>query len=107
MDMHTVSPIKPARIRRSREQWRELFSQFSSSCQTREQFCQAQGIALSTFDYWQRKLKREASPSQDDAVFVQLTPDERVPGHLSDPNPWDVELQLGSAVILRLRRPAC
>ena len=107
MDMPTITPIKPVRIRRSRDQWRELLNEFAESRLTREQFCQERNLALSTFDYWQRKLKREASAEQDDAIFVELTRDKPVPVQHSDQHPWDVELELGNAVVLRLRRPVC
>ena len=107
MDMPTITPIKPVRVRRNRDQWRELLNEFANSSLTREQFCQERNLALSTFDYWQRKLKSEASPEQDGAVFVELTPDKTVPVHHSDPHPWDVELELGNTVVLRLRRPVC
>lgn len=107
MDMPTISPIKPVRVRRSRDQWRELLNEYAQSSLTRERFCQERNLALSTFDYWQRKLKREASPEQNDAVFVELTPDKTLPVHHSDPHSWDVELELGNAVVLRLRRPVC
>lgn len=106
MDMPIISPIKPARVRRSRDQWRELLNEYANSSLKREQFCQDRNLALSTFDYWQRKLKREVSPEQDDAVFIELTPDKTPPVR-SDPHPWDIELELGNAVILRLRRPVC
>ena len=107
MDMPTITPIKPVRVRRSQDQWRELLNEFADSSLTREQFCQDRNLALSTFDYWRRKLKREASAVQDEAIFVELTPDKTLPGHPSNPHPWDLELELGNAVVLRLRRPVC
>jgi len=98
---------KRARIRRSEDAWRELVVCFEQSGQTREQFCVDQGLALSTFSRWRQRLRSAvqaaATPSAD-AVFVELAPEDA----LATAAPtWDVELQLGSAVVLRLRRPAC
>jgi len=96
-----------ARIRRGEDTWRELVVRLEQSGQTREQFCSDQGLALSTFSRWRQRLRSAvqgpATPSAD-AVFVELAPEEA----LATAAPaWDVELQLGTDVVLRLRRPAC
>ena len=108
MDLHTLTPNKSAQVRRSAEQWRTLMQQFSTSGLTRDRFCKDQGIALSTFDYWRRKLKQQDVPGHqvDTPMFVELS-SAPASAPASDSPPWDVELQLGDAVILRLRRPAC
>ena len=98
---------KRARIRRDENAWRELVVRFEQSGQTREQFCLDQGLALSTFSRWRQRLRstvQEAATASADAVFVELAPEET----LATAAPtWDVELQLGADVVLRLRRPAC
>ncbi len=43
MDPSTV-PARRPRMRRSREQWRELLERFERSGQSREQFCREQGL---------------------------------------------------------------
>ena len=43
-------------IRRSAEQWREIQQRFEHSGQTQVAFCAAEGLALSTFTLWRRKL---------------------------------------------------
>ena len=109
MDLHNLSPIiKPVRTRRSSEEWRELMAQFSTSGQAREQFCKERDIAVSTFDYWRRKLKRQADASSETStpVFVELTSGTTSPDN-GDATAWDVELQLGASTVLRLRRPTC
>jgi hypothetical protein len=94
------------RIRRSAEEWRELFARFEQSGQGREQFCAAHDLALSTFGRWRQRLRqaRWVSPAGgDNALFVELaqaTPARAAP-------PWEVELQLGAGVILRLRQAPC
>ena len=90
--------------RRSPEQWRDLFVRFEQSGQTRERFCAEQGLALSSFDRWRRKL-RNATPRgravAEDDLFIEVTPDTVSPVTMA----WDVELQWGTGMFLRLRRP--
>ena len=44
------------RARRTAAQWRKLVERFERPGQARGEFCAAQGLALSTFDMWRRKL---------------------------------------------------
>ena len=100
----TTVPMTRSHMRRSPEQWRELFTRFEQSGQTRERFCAEQGLALSSFDRWRHKLRHDVPRGEavvGDALFVELTSD----GESSAKAPWDVELQLGGGMILRLRRP--
>ena len=92
-------------IRRSAEQWREIQQRFEHSGQTQPAFCAAEGLALSTFSLWRRKLNnsRGMIPNNDAAMFVAL-PDSNIPGSSLSTTHWDVELQLGADVVLRLRR---
>ena len=89
-------------IRRSRDEWCDLLARFEHSGQTREQFCIEQGVSLSSLSRWRQLLRDAGSrgPAAGEALFVELTPDaeaSRTPG-------WDVELQLGAGVLLRVRR---
>ena len=105
MDSTTV-PTNRQRVRRSPDQWRALFDHFERSGQTQEQFCAEQDLGLSTFSRW-RQLLREKVPVpqalESDALFVELPQQAPTPAV----QPWDVELQLGDGVVLRLRRAAC
>lgn len=98
--------------RRSEAQWRALFSAFETSGETRRRFCARHGVALSTFDWWRKRLREQArstavAPLHSEALFVELTapmaPARELPGSASA---WDVELELGAGVVLRLRRGA-
>ena len=94
---------KHPRIKRTSEQWRAIFDRYRDSGQSREQFCLEQGISFSTFSHWRTKLHKQVSqPLPDDSVlFRELT--SEVPPPVSPG--WDIELQLGTDVVLRLRRP--
>ena len=97
------------RARRTAAQWRKLIERFARSGQTRGKFCAANGLALSTFDLWRRKLG-ETQAAADDAprepLFVELT-NATEPARTrtaADTGAWEVELEFGAGVVLRLRR---
>jgi len=90
-------------VRRSREQWRSLVTRFEESGQTREAFCAETGISVSTLRRWSSRLREQPRPPVSQApVFVEL-PAEEKKAEVSG-LPWEVELQLGAGVVLRLRR---
>ena len=100
----TSTKTTRSRICRSPAQWRALFTQFEQSEQTRDQFCSEQGISLSSFDRWRTKLRNAPSKQaviSGEPMFVELTPETSSPMTAA----WDIELQLGAGVFLRLRRP--
>ena len=103
-----TKPIPRRRVRRSRAQWRDLLVQFEQSGQTRARFCAEQGLSVGSFTQWQRKL-REPVPGEanvaEESVFIELAPD--APGAATPSGPWELELQLGAGVVLRLRRSVC
>jgi hypothetical protein len=107
--MATLSGPSPRRrFRRNREQWRELVARFAQSGQSRKQFCAEQDLSVGSFTQWQRRL-REPAPvggnSADEAVFIELPRAEA--GAAAPPGPWELELQLGAGVVLRLKRLEC
>ena len=98
---------KRARVRRSEDEWREVFVSYEQSGQTIEQFCAGQGLALSTFNRWRQRLRshcRQEIQGTPEAIFVELSGDDAPRAVVS---PWDVELQLGNGMFLRLRQTSC
>ena len=51
--------------RRTAARWRKLIEQFDRSGQTRGNFCAANGLGLSTFDLWRRKLGETQVPADE------------------------------------------
>ena len=99
------------RARRTAAQWRKLIERFDRSGQTRGNFCAANGLALSTFDLWRRKLGEAQAPADEahpESLFVELTNVTEPAGSRSaaGTGAWEVELELGAGVVLRLRRAA-
>ena len=104
----STTPTQPKRLRISRtpDQWQLLFDRFEHSGQTRDQFCHEQGISLSSFSRWRTKLRKQkavAPPPPEYPLFTELT--TAVQPEESPASGWDIELQLGADVFLRLRHP--
>ena len=90
----------PPRGRRTAEQWRQLVSWQGESGQSQVDFCRAHKISLSTFQYWKKRLgEGVGTESTAMASWIELPalPDTADGG-------WDIELELGGGVCLRLRR---
>jgi len=94
------------RIRRDPNEWRDIINHFEQSGQTRDKFCAEHHLGISTFSRWRQRLRPgRPTPSvgEGKALFVELEP--IAPANPSQP--WDVELQLGAGMVLRLRRTGC
>jgi hypothetical protein len=90
-------------IRRSRDQWRELLERFEQSSQSREEFCREQGVTVGHFNRQRRALSKAVSRSAVKAakpLFLEVASQAG-----PEVEAWDIELELGAGVILRLRRP--
>ena len=88
------------RPRRSQEEWQQLLDEQASSGLTQAAFCAANGVSVASFHQWKRKLTKHDSASvQASTPWVEL-------GTLASTAnaEWDVELQLGEGICLRLRR---
>lgn len=97
---------RQSRIRRNTDQWQAIIQQYKQSGQTQSEFCAAQSLALSTFHRWYQRLGTSSQPddvAHEEPVFVELASEDD-PITLPTPIPWDVELQLGEDIVLRLRQ---
>lgn len=98
-----MSEIKRAasRPRRSRAQWQRLLGAQPASGLSQQAYCARHHIAYSSFCRWKRELasvERNARPTGT-SPFVELT----VPVPAAESR-WEVELEFGNGVFLRLRR---
>jgi len=86
---------KRRRIRRSEAEWQRLINEQTDSGQTQAAFCAANGISVGSFQNWKRRLAAEVSSEP----WLEL-------GALAEhcPSGWDIELDLGDGLCLRLRR---
>ncbi|MBK1733318.1 IS66 family insertion sequence element accessory protein TnpA [Thiococcus pfennigii] len=94
------------RVRRSRADWQAVISRAERSALSTAAFCAAEGISTTSFYLWRKRLRGMApsvpEPHGPPPEFLDL-------GELSRPAKtgaasWDLELDLGSGVVLRLRR---
>lgn len=93
---------KTTRTRRTADQWRTLIAEQASSGMSQEAFCKHKRLALSTFANWKRRLASEPTVENerapDPSRWIDL-------GSLGGTGAgWDIELDLGNGVCLRLRR---
>jgi hypothetical protein len=92
-------PQKPRpRIRRSPEQWHQILDELESSGLSRSAFCRQKGLLAETL----RQAERRVGRHEQRARFVELSS----PALLDDEprRRWDIELELGDGVVLRLGR---
>lgn len=90
--------------RRSKAQWQQLIDAQQSSGLSQKAFCQQEGLSIGTFTNWKRKLNDDeesfipsadtGGPSSD--PWIELPAGSPGNGH------WDIELDLGNGVCLRL-----
>jgi len=92
--------------RLSAEQWRRLVDEQQQSGLSQRAFCETHGLTVSTFNNWKRRLTMTPPEggSEVDVVFTPL-PEVALCGSVDETDRgWDVELDLGGGVCLRLRR---
>lgn len=96
----STSTIVTRRPRRSEQEWRAVMAQFARSGLGSEAFCAREGIAPSTFWNWRSRLQRggraKAAAPGSASPFVELVSD-------SASRAFDIELDLGRGVVLRMR----
>jgi hypothetical protein len=90
----------PTRSHRSRAQWQRLLDAQATSGLSQQAYCAQHHIAYSSFCRWKRELasvERNVRPTGS-SPFVELT----VPAAAAESR-WEVELEFGNGVFLRLR----
>ncbi len=83
------------RTRRTKAQWTEILRQFESTGQDSRGFCRREGLALSSFQRWRRRLGSVAGTD-----FVELVPTSSpsIPS-----SSWSLDVSLPSGVSLRFQ----
>jgi hypothetical protein len=97
--------LKPrTRVMRTRRQWKALLNEFNDSGLTRSAFCKKHRIATSSLYRWQQ-LFTEQSGGATDFIDVThpLSSTPLPPPAQARDNDWQVELELGAGIVLRLR----
>lgn len=81
--------------RYTHKEWQQFIHTWEQSGQGQRAFCREHGLGYSTFCKWRRRLSG-TRPSAEPKL-IELTPPV---ARVAD---WDVELELGSGMVLRLR----
>lgn len=81
------------RVRRSAEEWREIFSRWERSGLRPKEFCRKQELQLSSFQRWHLKLN--GSSGQHDFVAVTAAPPSA--------SSWALEVTLPNGSKLRFQ----
>lgn len=95
---------KTTRTRRTPDQWRTLIAEQASSGMSQKAFCKHRRLALSTFANWKRRLASEPVVENERAPDPSRWIDLGSLGAERGSPGWDIELDLGDGVCLRLRR---
>ena len=88
----------PRRSRRSREEWQQLIEAQQESGLNPTEFCTQRSINQKRFAHWKRHLQK-VQTDQADAQWLELP---SVPTTSSVG--WEIELDLGQGLRLRLRQ---
>jgi transposase-like protein len=92
------------RIRRSRSEWQQLVEEHARSGLSQSAFCTERGISVTSLRSWKRRLTAQAhaEPAREPQCepWLELG---TVAGR-AEPSGWDIELELGNGLCLRLRR---
>lgn len=92
------------KVRRSRQEWEQIFDRFRASGQSGAAFCRKHKLPKSSFEKWKKKLRGQSRASRATPSFVEwptpTTPDEASisSGRLDS---GELELALPGGVVLR------
>jgi hypothetical protein len=91
-----------SRTRRTRAQWSSLLARYHDGALTQAAFCDAHGLAISSFASALRRERHAPAHSEHLDAFVPVLVDNV--GEPSEAPDWDLELTLGAGIVLRMRR---
>lgn len=104
IELPSPLPVKPkSRTQRTRGQWKSLVDEFNASGLAKTAFCKKKHIATSCLYRWQKVFTGQPAAAE----FIDITePLARTAPTLADPvsdGQWQVELELGAGMVLRVR----
>lgn len=93
------------RVQRSRAQWQAVIARAARSPLAVSAFCRGEGISTGSFYAWRRRLAdgapHDAASPVGEPAFLDLG---ALAGPTTHASGWDIVLELGAGVVLRLRR---
>tara|TARA_R110002072_G_C7732074_1_gene515841 strand:+ start:84 stop:386 length:303 start_codon:yes stop_codon:yes gene_type:complete len=95
--------VKKPQVHRTPKQWHQLVSAFDPNKQTIHAYCKNNNIGTSSFYKWKATLGApESTEKEDIPAFVPIQ--THVSSNTSQAPAWDLELELGSGITLRLSK---
>jgi hypothetical protein len=96
--------VKRPQVHRTPKQWHQLVNEFDPSQQTIHAYCKKNSIGTSSFYKWKASLcvVPESTEKEDVPTFVPIQ--AHLPSRASQAPEWDLELELGHGIILRLSK---
>ena len=85
-------------VRRSPSAWRQLIDEQARSGLSQTALCAARAVSTTSFQHWKRQLAATAASPSLPWLELGALPERPVA------TGWDLELELGAGVCLRLRR---
>ena len=93
-----MTEIPRRHVRRSPSEWQQLIDEQARSGLSQTVFCAARSVSTTSFQHWKRQLAATVAPPS--ATWLDLGALPERPATAG----WDLELELGDGVCLRLRR---
>jgi len=98
-------PSIPKRSHRRRAQWQALIARAEQSELSVTEFCRRESVSTASFYTWRNRLRPIAepvsTPAADSSAFIELGTFDQAKDSTRG---WDIELDLGAGMVLRLRR---
>jgi len=92
--------------RRSKKKWQQLIESQQASGLSQKVFCHHEGLSITSFSNWKRKLKCNAGSSLSASGVDSPSSSTwfELPAELPASPSWHIELDLGNGVCLRLNQ---
>ncbi|MCP4233756.1 MAG: hypothetical protein GY770_09255 [Aestuariibacter sp.] len=93
------------RIVHSEASWRQLIAQYETGSLTQKSFCQQHRISVSSFHKWRNRFKHNEDVDHFIDISKAIIPTRRTSESTveQESSVWQVELDLGQGMVLRVR----
>ncbi|OED38235.1 hypothetical protein AB833_20500 [Chromatiales bacterium (ex Bugula neritina AB1)] len=92
------------RVRRSRDEWQQLITEYESENLTQKEFCAKHNLGSVSFSKWYHRLKSTQGNDFVALPAIGTEKAENVSGVTQPCNHFEVRLELGDGLVLHLSR---
>jgi len=102
--IQNTNPTRKVRTIRRKKDWEVLLAEYKVSALSQKAFCQRHQLSMSSFYQWKKKLSIEPVGDPDFIdISTQLHDDSLNLVEPAKPSGYQIELELGFGIILRVR----